>query len=118
MTAGEMRALADASRFAVERILDGFPAPDSPLRHVTRGRDVIGFLKLTPSRLRDVDPAAVRLVRGRGDPTVYAVLDGARVAFASERQFTGAGFEMRRVQEVSDEELAGLPQAPPLSPHE
>jgi len=118
MSGEEMRALADASRFAVERIVEDFPPADSPLRHVTHGRDLIGFLKLMPSRLRDVDPASARLVRGRASATVYVVLDGARVAFASERQFTSAGFKMRDVQELSEEELASLPEALVLSPHE
>jgi SAM-dependent methyltransferase len=118
MSAEEMRALADASRLSVERIVEDFPPPDSPLRPITHGRDLIGFLRLEPSRLRDVDPASARLVRGRGSPTVYVVLDGARAAFASERQFTSAGFEMDDVEELSDEDLARLPEAPPLSPQE
>jgi SAM-dependent methyltransferase len=118
MSASQMRALADAARLEVDQLEEGFPPADSPLWHVTRGRDLIGFVRLVPSRLRGLDPAGVRLVRGAGRPEVYAVLDGHRVAFASERQFTAAGFRMEAVQELSQAELAELPEGPALAPHE
>jgi ubiquinone/menaquinone biosynthesis C-methylase UbiE len=118
MSSEELRALADAGRLAVEWIVEDFPPIGSPLRPVTHGRDLIGFLKLMPSRLRDVAPASARLVRAQGEATVYAVLDGRRVAFASERQFTSAGFHMCDVQELPAEELALLPLGESLDPLE
>ncbi len=118
MSGDQMRALADGARLFVERILDDFPVEGSALRHVTRGRDLIGFFKLMPSRLRNVAPESVRLVRGERDPTVYAVLDGHRVAFASARQLTVAGFRMERVEQLAAGDLAELREADPLAPWE
>jgi SAM-dependent methyltransferase len=118
MSGDQMRALADAARLVVEEIVDGFPPESSSLRHVTSGRDLIGFFKLVPGRLRGLDPAAVRLVRADGDPTTYAVLDGCRVAFASARQLTAAGFRMDQIEQLSTDDLAELPEAEPLAPWE
>jgi SAM-dependent methyltransferase len=118
MSGDQMRALADVARFRVEQVLDDFPPEGSGLRHVTRGRDLIGIFRLMPSRLRGVDPRSVRLVQAEGDPTVYAVLDGHRAAFASARQLAAAGFRMQDVEQLPAAALSELPQSEPLSPWE
>jgi SAM-dependent methyltransferase len=118
MSGDQMRAMADVARFRVERVLDDFPPERSDLRHVTRGRDLIGFFRLMPSRLRGVDPKSVRLVQASGDPTVYAVLDGHRAAFASARQLAAAGFRMQDVELLPAATLSELPESEPLSPWE
>jgi SAM-dependent methyltransferase len=118
MSGDQMRALADTARLRVEQIVDDFPAEESGLRHVTRGRDLIGFFRLMPSRLRGVEPETVRLVQAQGDATVYAVLDGRRVAFASARQLAAAGFRMKDVELLPALALSELPESEPLSPWE
>ena len=118
MSGDQMRTLAAAARLGVDRIVDDFPPADSPLRDVTGGRDLIGFLELRPSRLRGVDPASVRVVRAEGSPTVYAVLDGSRAAFASQLQFGLAGFRAEDVVELSAAELEAIREAEPLAPSE
>ena len=118
MSGDQMGTLAAAARLAVDRIVDDFPPAYSPLRAVTDGRDLIGFLELRASRLRGVDPATVRVVRGEDSPTVYALLDGARVAFASRLQFGVAGFRDRDVEELPTAELEAIREAEPLAPWE
>lgn len=118
MSGDQMRTLADATRLLIDRIVDDFPPTSSPLWHVTRGRDLIGFFKLLPSRISGMVPGSVRLLRVRDEPTIYAVLDGERVAFASSLQFTAAGFHMERVEEVSSEALSEFPEGKPLAPWE
>jgi 2-polyprenyl-3-methyl-5-hydroxy-6-metoxy-1,4-benzoquinol methylase len=118
MSGDQMRALADAARLVVDRIIDDFPPESSGLRYVTRGRDLIGFFRLMPSRLRNVPPTSLRLVRAAGEPTVYAILDGHRVAFASARQFTAAGFRMENVDQLAQADLADFREGEPLAPWE
>jgi SAM-dependent methyltransferase len=118
MSADQMRAIADAARFVVHQIVDDFPPTDSKSRGAVHGRDLIGFFRLMPSRLRNIVPDSMRLVRAEGEPTVYAVLDGSRVAFASARQFAAAGFHMPRVEVMSSAELAQLAEGRPLAPWE
>jgi 2-polyprenyl-3-methyl-5-hydroxy-6-metoxy-1,4-benzoquinol methylase len=118
MSGDQMRALGDAARLVVDQIVDDFPPEDSALWHVTRGRDLMGFFKLMPSRLRNVAPESVRLVQVEGDSTVYVVLDGCRVAFASARQLTVAGFRVERIEQLAAADLAELREAEPLAPWE
>jgi SAM-dependent methyltransferase len=118
MSGDQMRAIADASRLVVEEIVQDFPSADSRPTDSVHGRDLIGFFRLRPSRLRNIAPDSVRLVRAEGEPTIYAILDGSRVAFASSRQFLGAGFLMQRVELLTSAELARLPEGQPLAPWE
>jgi ubiquinone/menaquinone biosynthesis C-methylase UbiE len=48
MSADQMRALADSAGLVTLQLLDEFPAKDSELWHVTRGRDLIGFFGVMP----------------------------------------------------------------------
>jgi hypothetical protein len=98
--------------------VEGFPSRDSKPTGTADGRDLIGFFRLMPSRLRNIAPDSVRLVRAEDEPTIYAILDGSRVRFASWQQFTGAGFLMQGVEVLSTAELAELAEGPPLSPWE
>jgi hypothetical protein len=118
MSEDQMRAVADAARLVVEEIVVDFPPADSNPADAVRGRDLIGFFRLLPSRLRNIAPESVRLVRAEGEPMVYAVLDGSRVAFASSRQFLAAGFLMQRIELITSAELAELAEGRPLAPWE
>jgi 2-polyprenyl-3-methyl-5-hydroxy-6-metoxy-1,4-benzoquinol methylase len=118
MSEDQMRAIADAARLVVEEIVADFPSTDSKPADAVHGRDLIGFFRLMPSRLRNIAPDSVRLVRAEGEPMVYAVLDGARVAFASSRQFIAAGFLMQRIELLTTAELAQLAEGQPLAPWE
>ncbi len=118
MSADQMHTIADAARLAVEQIVADFPRTDSEPRNVVHGRDLIGFFRLKPSRLRNIAPASVRLVRAQDDPTVYAILDGSRVAFASAHQLIAAGFHMKDVEVITAGDLAQLREERPLAPWE
>jgi ubiquinone/menaquinone biosynthesis C-methylase UbiE len=118
MSADQMRAIADAARLFVEQVVEGFPSTDSKPTGTADGRDLIGFFRLMPSRLRNIAPDSVRLVRAEGEPTIYAILDGSRVGFSSWHQFAAAGFLMQRVELLTTAELAQLPEGEPLSPSE
>jgi SAM-dependent methyltransferase len=118
MSRDQMRALADAARLLTVDVIDDFPAKDSELWHATRGRDLIGFFRLMPSRLRGLDPGSARLVSTEGDAAVYVVVDGQRMAFASARQFDLAGFRNEQIEQLSPDELAALPETEPLAPWE
>jgi SAM-dependent methyltransferase len=118
MSEDQMRTIADAARLAVEAIVVDFPPTDSRPADTVHGRDLIGFFRLMPSRLRNIAPDSVRLVRAEGEPTVYAILDGSRVAFSSWSQFTAAGFMMQRVELLTTAELAQLAEGEPLAPWE
>jgi SAM-dependent methyltransferase len=118
MSADQMRAIADSARLFVEQIVEGFPFTDSKELGAADGRDLIGFFRLMPSRLRNIAPDSVRLVRAEGEPTIYAILDGSRVGFASAHQFTAAGFLMQRVELLTTAELAELAEGQPLAPWE
>jgi SAM-dependent methyltransferase len=115
MSGDQMRTLADATRLVPVQILDDFPPRDSPLWHVTRGRDLIGFFRLMPSRLRGLRVDSVRLVAAEGDPTVFAVLNGQRTAFASADQLYLTGFRMEQIERLAPDEVAELPEAEPLA---
>lgn len=111
MSADQMSALTDSAGLELEAIVDDFPGEDSPLYPVTSGRDLIGFMRATPSRLLDAGPTT-RLMRTAGDETVWALLvDGTRAAITSARQFDRAGFSWDAIQELSDQELAEIPVA-------
>jgi hypothetical protein len=116
MSADQMRAIADAARFVVDEIVGEFPSTEQG--DMVHGRDLIGFFRLLPSRLRDIAPGSVRLVRAEGEPAIYAILAGSRVAFASWPQFTAAGFLTQRVELLTSAELAQLAEGEPLSPWE
>jgi SAM-dependent methyltransferase len=118
MSEDQMRAIADAARLLVEEIVQGFPSTDSKPTDTVHGRDLIGFLRLMPSRLRNIAPDSLRLVRAEGEPTIYAVLDGSRVAFTSAHQFAAAGFLEQRVELLTTAELAELAEGQPLAPWE
>jgi 2-polyprenyl-3-methyl-5-hydroxy-6-metoxy-1,4-benzoquinol methylase len=118
MSADQMRSIADAARLVVEEVVEDFPPTESKPTDAVHGRDLIGFFRLMPSRLRNIAPSSVRLVRAEGEPTIYAVLDGSRVAFASWSQFTAAGFLMERVELLTGAELAQLAEGQPLAPWE
>jgi SAM-dependent methyltransferase len=118
MSADQMRAIADAARLSVDQIVEGSPSTDPNPAGRAGGRDLIGFFRLMPSRLRNIAPDSVRLVRAEGEPMIYAVLDGSRVAFASSRQFLAAGFLMERVELLTTAELAQLAEGQPLAPWE
>jgi SAM-dependent methyltransferase len=118
MSADQMRSIADAARLVVDEIVEDFPPTDSKRTGTVHGRDLIGFFRLMPSRLRNIAPDSVRLVRGEGEPMIYAMLGGSRVGFASSRQFTAAGFMMHRVELLTTAELAQLAEGRPLSPSE
>jgi 2-polyprenyl-3-methyl-5-hydroxy-6-metoxy-1,4-benzoquinol methylase len=118
MSAEQMWAIADAARLSVDRIVEDFPSTDSNPTGPADGRDLIGFFRLMPSRLRNIAPDSVRLVRAEGEPMIYAVLDGSRVAFASSRQFIAAGFLMQSVELLTGAELAQLAEGQPLAPWE
>jgi SAM-dependent methyltransferase len=111
MSPGQMRALADAAGMKLERLVDDFPGEDSPLYPVTRGRDLIGFIRPAPSRLLDGGPST-RLMQVSGDATVWAMLaDGTRAAVIGQRQFERSGFKWDAIAEVTAEELAEIPLA-------
>jgi|GEM_PF-6622706 2-polyprenyl-3-methyl-5-hydroxy-6-metoxy-1,4-benzoquinol methylase len=115
MSADQMSALADAAGLAVADIVSEFPSKGSALWEANRGRDVIGFLRLMPSRLRDIPRESVRLVRAAGSPTVYAVVNGERMAFASPRQMEIAGFRMDEVEVLEPDDVAAVREAEPLA---
>jgi 2-polyprenyl-3-methyl-5-hydroxy-6-metoxy-1,4-benzoquinol methylase len=114
MSEDQMRALATQAGLAVERIV----ADQGEFNGVTSGRDLIGLLRKKKSRLEVDDPGSVRLLKGSGDSTVYAVIDGRRLTFNSARQFDRAGFLWDRVEEVDAKELAVIPDDGALQPWE
>jgi SAM-dependent methyltransferase len=118
MSEDQMRAIADATRYVVDQVVDDFPPTDSAHEDAVHGRDLIGFFRLMPSRLRNIAPDSLRLVRGEGEPTIYAVLDGSRVAFASAHQFAAGGFLEQHVELLTTAELAELAEGEPLAPWE
>ncbi len=114
MSEDQMVALATHAALAVERIV----ADDAAYHTVSWGRDLIGFMRKTPSRLRVDDPHAVALVKLANDHVIYAVIGGQRLAFASAAQFERGGFRWDDVREVNDAELASIPDGGALLPWE
>lgn len=114
MSEDQMRAMAEAAGLVVDRIVAGFPGEGLPLREVTSGRDLVGFFKMKPSRLRGVDPASAPLLQINGERAVYVVVDGERMAISSPRQFERAGFKWDQIRKVPAAELEAIPEAPPL----
>jgi 2-polyprenyl-3-methyl-5-hydroxy-6-metoxy-1,4-benzoquinol methylase len=114
MSEDQMRVLATQAGLSVERIVSEQGAFDG----VTAGRDLIGFLRKKRSRLEVDDPDAVRLLKAPGASTVYAVIDGRRMAFNSARQFERGRFLWDRVEEVDAEELETIPDGGALQPWE
>jgi 2-polyprenyl-3-methyl-5-hydroxy-6-metoxy-1,4-benzoquinol methylase len=106
MSEDQMRALANRAGLSTARVVSDHGAFNS----VTAGRDLIGLLRKRPSRLEAADPEAVALVKARGGHTVYAVVDGVRLAFGYAGQFERAGFRWNAVREVSEAELVAIPE--------
>jgi SAM-dependent methyltransferase len=106
MSEDQLRALATAAGFSVERIVVGFPEQGHELWPVTQGRDLIAFLGVRDgNRLRDVPLEQVRLVRLAGEDTVHAIWGARRAGIGSAHYFIDAGFEWEQVQEIEREEL-------------
>ena len=105
MSEDQMRALADRAGLVVNQIVSDHGAFNA----VTGGRDLIGFLEKRPSRLEGHDPATVSLLKSAGDDRIYAVIGGERLTISYAGQFERAGFRWDRVREVSDAELAAVP---------
>jgi hypothetical protein len=105
MSDDQMRALAHQAGLSVESIDSDF----GDFNGVTGRRDLIGFLRKKPSRIAVGDPRAVVLVKDVDDHTVYAVINGERLAFMSAHQFEKAGFRWEWVDEVSHDEIKAIP---------
>jgi 2-polyprenyl-3-methyl-5-hydroxy-6-metoxy-1,4-benzoquinol methylase len=105
MSEDQMRALADRAGLVVNQVVSDHGAFNA----VTGGRDLIGFLEKRPSRLEGHDPTDVRLLKVAGDDRIYAVIGGERLTISYAGQFERAGFRWDRVREVSDAELAAVP---------
>lgn len=105
MSADQMLALASEAGLPVERTV----TDSGEFRHVTGGRDLIGFMRRHRGRLEAASPSEVELVRAAGDPTVYAVIDGQRLRFGWSRQFERAGLRWEDVRELSAGELEAIP---------
>ncbi|MHB8658437.1 MAG: methyltransferase domain-containing protein [Solirubrobacteraceae bacterium] len=114
MSEDQMVALAGQAGLSVDRIVHDSEA----FRHVTGGRDLIGFMRKLPSRLTGRDAASLPLVKARGDHVVYAVLDGRRFGITSAIQFERDGFRWQDVREVDAEELGAIPDGGLLEPWE
>jgi 2-polyprenyl-3-methyl-5-hydroxy-6-metoxy-1,4-benzoquinol methylase len=114
MSEDQMRALATQAGLEVDRIV----SDQGAFNGVTTGRDLVGFLRKKRSRLDAESGEAVRLVKARGELTVYAVIDGRRWAFNSARQFERHGFDWEQIEEVDPDGLAAIPDGGPLEPWE
>jgi SAM-dependent methyltransferase len=110
MSEDQLRAIAAAAGFSVERIVKDFPREDEAER-----RDLVAFLDgSTGNRLRDVPVDTVRLVQLEDQNTVYAVWDGHRAAIGSADYFVEAGFDWDRVDRVDAGEMSRLEEVAPL----
>ncbi len=110
MSDGQMRALAEAAGLEVLTIVDDFPGEDSEFYSVTSGRDLFGFFRQLPSRLRGGE----RVVKQAGDDTVYALLaSGERAALRTPQQFERAGYEWDAIEQIDAAELQAMPQLDP-----
>jgi 2-polyprenyl-3-methyl-5-hydroxy-6-metoxy-1,4-benzoquinol methylase len=105
MSEDQMRAIADRAGLVVNQIV----SDHGVFNAVTGGRDLIGFLEKRSSRLEGHDPGTVSLVKVAGDDRIYAVIGGERLTISYAGQFERAGFRWDRVREVSDAELAAVP---------
>ncbi len=114
MSVDQMRALAGQAGLFLERIV----SDEAEFNHVTAGRDLIGFLRKKRSRLDVDDPGSVPLMKLKGHHAVYAVIEGQRVALTSANQFERAGFRWDQVRDVSEAELAAIPDGGSLEPWE
>jgi 2-polyprenyl-3-methyl-5-hydroxy-6-metoxy-1,4-benzoquinol methylase len=115
MSEDQLRALADAAGFGVDRMVVGFPAEGTALWAVTEGRDLIAFLsQRSANRLSDVPLSAISLVQVEGEETVHAVWDGQRAAIQSSYHFDDAGFAWEQVRQITPAELAELIELAPL----
>lgn len=113
MSADQMRALVESAGMAADRIVEDFPGRDSELWHVTKDRDIFGFIRPRPngSRLVGLADAGARLLQEKGSKAVWVVLDdGERAAILSEPQFNRAGFDWGKIEQVSADEMAAIPQ--------
>jgi 2-polyprenyl-3-methyl-5-hydroxy-6-metoxy-1,4-benzoquinol methylase len=114
MSGDQMHALANAAGLPVERVV----SDPGEFSGVTGGRDLIGFLRRGTSRLKVADPTAIELLKRDDGHTIYAVLDGKRVAIPSAVQFERAGLRWDQVREVSEAELTAIPDGGSLEPWE
>lgn len=115
MSEDQLRALAAAAGFEVERLVAGFPEQGHELWPVNQGRDLIAFLTVREgNRLRDVPADAVRVVRIAGDETVHAIWDGRRAPIGSAHYFVDAGFRWDQVEAIEPDELARYEEVAPL----
>jgi hypothetical protein len=105
MSADQMTALACEARLHLERIVED----SQEFRHVTNGRDLIGFMRRHRGRLEAVGPSGVELVKATGDHDVYALINGRRLRFGGARQFERAGLRWEDVRELSLDELEAIP---------
>lgn len=114
MSGDQMHALANAAGLPVE----GIDSDPGEFSGVTAGRDLIGFLRRGTSRLKSADPGTIELVKPRDGHTIYAILHGKRVAIPSAVQFERAGLRWEQVRDVSEAELAEMPDGGSLEPWE
>ena len=105
MSADQMTALANEAGLQLERI----EHDSEQFRQVTRGRDLIGFLRKQRGRLEPASDDGLELVKAQDDFTVYAVIDGRRVRFGSSRQFERAGLRWEDVRELSPDAVQEIP---------
>jgi 2-polyprenyl-3-methyl-5-hydroxy-6-metoxy-1,4-benzoquinol methylase len=105
MSEDQMRALAHQAGLAVESIRRDW----GEFEGVTAGRDLIGLLRKAESRLRGIDLRSMPLVKASEQHTVYALIDGRRVAFGSARQFERAALRWEDVRELTSDEVESIP---------
>jgi hypothetical protein len=105
MSADQMTALANEAGLRLERIVHD----SEQFRHITRGRDLIGFLRKQHGRLEPADRDGVEFVKAPDGLTVYAVIDGRRLSFGSSRQFERDGLRWEDVRELPRDELEAIP---------
>lgn len=114
MSEDQLRALAAQAGLSVDRMV----IDQGAFNGVTRGRDLIGFLRKRRSRLEADGDDPVHLIALRGGHTVYAVIGGERLAIGSARQFERAGFRWEDVEEVDEKALEAIPSGGMLEPWE
>jgi 2-polyprenyl-3-methyl-5-hydroxy-6-metoxy-1,4-benzoquinol methylase len=114
MSENQMLALATEAALALEQIV----ADHGEFETVTWGRDLIGFLRKRPSRLRLEEAGRIPLLKLADDHVVYAVIGGERLAFTSASQFERGGFRWEHVREVGRDELEAIKDGGALEPWE
>jgi ubiquinone/menaquinone biosynthesis C-methylase UbiE len=114
MSVEEMQMLASQAGLAVDRIV----SDHGEFEAVTAHRDLIGFLRKRRSRLDPDGGEPLVVVMGDDELTVYAVIDGRRLAFGSAAQFERSGLGWDAVRKLSASELDEIPLAGVLEPWE